>query len=121
MVTTWRLSGMSEKHLVYDDRPIAHKMLILHEAAGGSAMAAAGTTKQAIWQGMSLASNSVIRRAPLFPSRRPFAIAETMAFAAVCPRPQMEASRITCATSLINASSVSMPSLRTASRRTKPG
>jgi hypothetical protein len=30
------LSGMSEKYLVYDDRPIKHKMLVLHEAAGMS-------------------------------------------------------------------------------------
>jgi hypothetical protein len=30
------LSGMSEKYLVYDDRPIAHRMLVLHEAAGMS-------------------------------------------------------------------------------------
>src|SRR3954452_8469816 len=30
------LSGMSERFLVYDDRPIAHKMLVLHEAAGMS-------------------------------------------------------------------------------------
>jgi hypothetical protein len=30
------LSGMSEKFLVYDDRPIKHKMLVLHEAAGMS-------------------------------------------------------------------------------------
>ena len=30
------LSGMSEHFLVYDDRPIAHKMLVLHEAAGMS-------------------------------------------------------------------------------------
>jgi hypothetical protein len=31
-----QLSGMSERFLVYDDRPIAHRMLILHEAAGMS-------------------------------------------------------------------------------------
>jgi Domain of unknown function (DUF3854) len=31
-----RLSGMSERYLVYDDRPIKHRMLILHEAAGMS-------------------------------------------------------------------------------------
>lgn len=30
------LSGMSERFLVYDDRPIAHRMLVLHEAAGMS-------------------------------------------------------------------------------------
>lgn len=30
------LSGMSEKFLVYDDRPIKHRMLVLHEAAGMS-------------------------------------------------------------------------------------
>lgn len=30
------LSGMSEKYLVYDDRPIKHRMLVLHEAAGMS-------------------------------------------------------------------------------------
>jgi Domain of unknown function (DUF3854) len=30
------LSGMSERFLVYDDRPIKHRMLILHEAAGMS-------------------------------------------------------------------------------------
>ena len=30
------LSGMSEKFLVYDDRPIKNKMLVLHEAAGMS-------------------------------------------------------------------------------------
>ena len=30
------LSGMSEKFLVYDDQPIKHKMLVLHEAAGMS-------------------------------------------------------------------------------------
>ncbi len=27
---------MSERFLVYDDRPIAHRMLVLHEAAGMS-------------------------------------------------------------------------------------
>ena len=31
-----RLSGMSERYLVYDDRPIKHRMLVLHEAAGMS-------------------------------------------------------------------------------------
>jgi hypothetical protein len=33
---TVALSGMSEKFLVYDDRPIKHRMLVLHEAAGMS-------------------------------------------------------------------------------------
>ena len=33
---TVSLSGMSEKFLVYDDRPIRHKVLVLHEAAGMS-------------------------------------------------------------------------------------
>jgi hypothetical protein len=33
---TVSLSGMSEKFLVYDDRPIKHRMLVLHEAAGMS-------------------------------------------------------------------------------------
>ena len=31
-----RLSGMSERYLIYDDQPIKHKMLVLHEAAGMS-------------------------------------------------------------------------------------
>jgi hypothetical protein len=33
---TVSLSGMSEKFLVYDERPIKHRMLVLHEAAGMS-------------------------------------------------------------------------------------
>jgi DNA-binding Lrp family transcriptional regulator len=33
---TFSLSGMSEKFMVYDDQPIEHKMLVLHEAVGMS-------------------------------------------------------------------------------------
>src|SRR5689334_9809600 len=52
-------------------------------------------TKLAIWQAMSLTSNSVTRRAPLLPSRRAFQVASTPHASGVTrPKPVITRSRI---------------------------